>query len=291
MESPALQIRPPSTVCTCVAWLSPSDIAVGCADGAVGVWSLVSSARQYPTVNPEPLIYIPVHPTYILNIAPAYPTRPFFIAATCIDGQTRLVSLLEPKSDVADSNRIRVGTSNLIYSPFLRSFVTSDEADFVRLLPLRRFFTSVYALKSNSTVSAMAPSSLHHPTILVGNVAGIVMGTNTLRKLIHSKEKQWKQVWFSHEWVLSTREEDKADRVGVCKFYDGFKAENIKLSRGVSGSASGSAATIPTSAAIFEEETGVTALAWNQNAECAGWVCAGLGSGLIRIEDLAHGPE
>lgn len=251
----------------------------------------MSSARKHPTINPEPLVYIHVHPTYVLSVASAYPTHPHHIAATSIDGQTRLVSLLDPNSDAADANRIRVGTSNLIYSPFLRSFVSSDEADFIRLLPLRRFFTSVYALKSSSTVSAIALSSLHHPTILAGNVGGIAMGTNPLRKLMHSKEKQWKQIWFSHEWVPSKREEDKADRVGVCKFYDGFKAENVKLSRGGSGAVGGKSTSVPMSTVIYEEETGVTALAWNQNAECAGWACAGLGSGLIRIEDLAHGSD
>jgi transcription factor C subunit 6 len=38
---------------------------------------------------------------------------------------------------------------------------------------------------------------------------------------------------------------------------------------------------------IHEEETHVTALSWNPNQSCAGWASAGLGCGLLRIEDLA----
>ncbi|KAK2879489.1 hypothetical protein FQN49_000821 [Arthroderma sp. PD_2] len=285
MQNPAFQVMPPSTVCTCLTWMSPTDIAIGCANGFVGLWSLVESARDESPPNPEPYLYIPVHDTYILNIVSAYPTHPYIIAATSMGGQTRLVSLQDPTAEIADALRLRVGTQCLIYAPYLRSVITNDEGDFIRLLPLRRFFTSLAALKSRSSVTALATASLHHPCILAGNASGAVIANNPLRKLIHSKEKQWQQNWFSQEWVNGGNN-NQITPGAVVKFYDGFKAETISLSKGSSAQEkeAGQAALI----AIYEEQTAITAVAWNSNALCAGWACAGMGSGLLRVEDLAH---
>ena len=36
---------------------------------------------------------------------------------------------------------------------------------------------------------------------------------------------------------------------------------------------------------IFEEKTGVIAVAWNPNVRVGGWAAAGLGNGLVRAED------
>ncbi|KAM5501628.1 hypothetical protein McanMca71_000358 [Microsporum canis] len=215
----------------------------------------------------------------------AYPTHPHIIAATSMGGQTRLVSLQDPAAEIVDALRLRVGTQCLIYSPFLRCFITNDEGDFVRLLPLRRFFSSFAALKSRSIVTALATASLHHPCILAGNAGGTVISNNPLRKLIHSKEKQWQQNWFSQEWI-NGKDNNSTTPGGVVKFYDGFKAETVNLSKGSSTQekATGQAAVM----VIYEEQTAVTAVAWNPNAPCAGWACAGMGSGLLRVEDLAH---
>ncbi|EEQ27866.1 hypothetical protein McanCB56680_000753 [Microsporum canis] len=285
LKNPAFQVRPPSTVCTCLTWLSPTDLAIGCANGFIGLWNLVQSARDESPPNAEPYLYIPVHDTYILNIVSAYPTHPHIIAATSMGGQTRLVSLQDPAAEIVDALRLRVGTQCLIYSPFLRCFITNDEGDFVRLLPLRRFFSSFAALKSRSIVTALATASLHHPCILAGNAGGTVISNNPLRKLIHSKEKQWQQNWFSQEWI-NGKDNNSTTPGGVVKFYDGFKAETVNLSKGSSTQekATGQAAVM----VIYEEQTAVTAVAWNPNAPCAGWACAGMGSGLLRVEDLAH---
>ncbi len=40
-------------------------------------------------------------------------------------------------------------------------------------------------------------------------------------------------------------------------------------------------------ATVYEEASAVTALAWNPNLHVGGWAAAGMGSGLVRIEDLA----
>ncbi|EZF69872.1 hypothetical protein H105_07723 [Trichophyton soudanense CBS 452.61] len=284
LKTPAFQVKPPSTVCTCFTWLSPTDIAIGCANGFIGIWSLVQSARRESLAYPEPYLYVPIHDTYILNVTSAYPTYPYIIAATSVGGQTRLISLQDPAAEVVDALRLRIGTQCLIYSPFLRSFITNDEGDFVRLLPLRRFFSSLAALKSRSIITSLATASLHHPCILAGNAGGAVMGNNPLRKLIHSKEKQWQQTWFSHEWING--ENNNITPGPVAKFYDGFKAETASLAKG--SSAQDKETGHVGMMTVYEEQTAITAIAWNPNASCSGWACAGMGSGLLRVEDLAH---
>jgi transcription factor C subunit 6 len=37
---------------------------------------------------------------------------------------------------------------------------------------------------------------------------------------------------------------------------------------------------------VFEEKSAVTALAWNPNLKYGMWAVAGLGSGLLRVEDV-----
>lgn len=68
------------------------------------------------------------------------------------------------------------------------------------------------------------------------------------------------------------------ENAGVSRFYDGFEAEKPILSTN----------STTLDLCIFEEGTAVTALAWNPNQEFAGWACAGLGCGLVRVEDLSH---
>jgi transcription factor C subunit 6 len=40
------------------------------------------------------------------------------------------------------------------------------------------------------------------------------------------------------------------------------------------------------SISIFEEKSAVTALAWNPNLKYGTWAVAGMGSGLLRVEDV-----
>ncbi|EGE80194.1 transcription factor tfiiic complex subunit tfc6 [Blastomyces dermatitidis ATCC 18188] len=289
---PAFEAKPPSTLCTCFCWLSPSDLAIGTASGFVGVWSLSSpsDANEFGA-NPTPYIYLPVHTSYILNITSSYPTYPHILVTTGMDGKTKLFSLLDPKTDVTETSRSRVGSYEVSYSPFLRTYICSDDTEFVRIQPLRRFFSTSSILQTYDLVSAITPANLCHPSFLAGNVSGTVAVTNPVLRLINPKEKNWQQTWFSHEWIPNKNEEhgteqkDDTAGPGVSKFYDGFKAEVPMLTRKLTGDrrmADGNLAI-----AIFEEGSAITSLAWNPNKECAGWACAGMGCGLLRVEDLA----
>ena len=279
MRSPIFEAKPPSTICTCVAWLSPSDIAVGCANGFVAVWSIASRSSSG---SPAPYIYQRIHATYILNLSSAYPTHPHLVGTTSMDGETRLTSLLDPQKDVVESNRMRIASPHISYSAFTQAFLSTDENDFGRLLAVRRFFTTAAVAKLQSTVSALAPCSVWHPSILLGCTDGAVIAANPFRRQLSSKEKLWQQAWFSHEWA---RGRDAGDDPGVSRFQDGFRAEVANLQRNLVGEQKVMNG-VPL-ITIFDEGTHITALAWNPNPSCAGWASAGMGCGLIRVEDVA----
>ncbi|KAK2767838.1 hypothetical protein FQN54_003999 [Arachnomyces sp. PD_36] len=273
--------RPPSTVCTCVTWLSPNDIAVGCANGFVAVWNLAIPPKDDPQAIPKPYVYVPIHVTYILNIASAYPTYPHLFTTTAMDGQTRQFSILDPQKDLVDSTRMRIGSAQLTYSPHLRSFLYTDESDVFRIVPVRRFFSSMSACKLFSSVSALANSSRWHPSLLGGGTNGSAIVTNPLRNLLHSKDKHFQQNWFVHEWIPA-----KDGRPEASRFVDGSIAEHVSLVRNLMGDHDKVINGIVTMT-IFDEPGQVTALAWNPNFPCSGWACAGMGCGLLRVEDLA----
>lgn len=66
---------------------------------------------------------------------------------------------------------------------------------------------------------------------------------------------------------------------GSVRFTEGYKAE--KQSIGAHGTGKSTLATV-----MYDEKQAVTALEWNPNLDCAGWAAAGMGSGLLRIEDV-----
>ncbi|PIG83426.1 transcription factor TFIIIC complex subunit Tfc6 [Aspergillus arachidicola] len=231
--------------------------------------------------NPFPYFYQPIHSTYVLNLASAYPTNAHLITTTSMDGETRLWSVLDPQTDTVESNRMRVGSPYLTYSPLLHSFLSSDENDFARLLAVRRFYTTTAVARFPSTVSSLAPCSVWHPSVMYGCTSGAVVATNPLRRLLHVKEKQWQQTWFTHEWARG----DDASDPGISRFHDGYRAESISLLRNMMGDRKMVNGVMMIT--IYEEGTHVTALSWNPNQACAGWASAGMGCGLIRVEDLA----
>ncbi|KAJ9352736.1 putative transcription factor TFIIIC complex subunit Tfc6 [Paecilomyces variotii] len=281
MHSPAFESKPPSTICTCMTWLSPTDIAVGCANGFLAVWSILPAQDEKPGTEALPYIYQRYHTTYVLSVDSAYPTHAHLVATTSMDGETRLSSLLDHQKDTVETTRMRMGSAQLSYSPFLQAFFSSDENDFARLLAVRRFFSTTAVARLPSTVTALAQCSSWHPSALLGCASGSVIAANPLRRLLYAKEKHWQQTWFAHEWVSGKSD----DSSGISRFHDGFKAESVSLLRNLMGDRKLINGTMIIT--IYDEPTHVTALSWNLNQRCAGWASAGMGCGLVRVEDLA----
>ena len=87
-------------------------------------------------------------------------------------------------------------------------------------------------------------------------------------------------------------------RPGISRFHEGFTAERIDFTRGgpPRSKSKSKGKSKPRQArnrdeagieTIYEEEQAVTAMDWNPNLACAGWVAVGWGSGIVRVQDVA----
>ena len=318
-KTAAFEARPPETLCTCVAWLSPTDIAVGCANGYLAVWNIfpqnpmsvqdtslhttrrskVTSDRQSkrPTIlTPRPYLYIPIHHTYILAITSAYPPFPQFLCTSSASGHTRLTDICSPTSDSVFMPHMRIGPSFLAYSTHLNCFLTnSEDRNFVRAWPLRRFWTYIGLAKAEPELLSIGPAPLHS-TILFGYADGTLLAVNPLRRYMGTFQRggQPQHTIWKQEWARSTQtgQEGQSRKGGISRFTEGYKVENLVLrpeyERTVKGhKASFQSNDVATFSTIYEEKSAIRAISWNPNLDYGGWVATGLGSGLVRVEDLA----
>lgn len=285
VNSAAFTAIPSPTISSCMAWLSPTDIIVGCANGWVALYNLLTSQSasklDQQEDEPIPYLYFPIHSTYITNLDTAYPQYPHIISSVAMDGNTRLSSLLDPVKDVVDTTRQRLGTTQIYYYPFLQAFVSTDENDTVRGLSVRRFFTSTSVGRLPSTISAMAHGSRWHPSIMAGCTEGGIYVFNPLRRFMHTKEAHYHTRWFLHEWAAGKDEQTP----NISRFTDDIEIESLSLLRALKGE--GKVLNGMMCLTIYDEEQHIVAVEWNPNQHCAGWAAAGMGSGLVRIEDLA----
>ena len=77
-------------------------------------------------------------------------------------------------------------------------------------------------------------------------------------------------------------------RPGVSRFHEGFKAERVDARRVAPGPGTHEGEDLGYET-IYEDEQSVTTLEWNPNLQCSGWIAVGWGSGLVRVQDVAHG--
>ncbi|KAI4286601.1 MAG: hypothetical protein L6R35_004143 [Caloplaca aegaea] len=154
--SAAFTAKPPSTLCTSVTWLSPTELAVGCANGYLAIWSIYPSppasspqtcSRATSSSSPSPLLYYPLHPSYILSLSTAYPLAPHLLATSSAAGYLRLTSLRSPHIDYVLSPRMRHVPSQIHFSEPCHAFLTADDNDSIKAWPLRRFFSPIHVAR------------------------------------------------------------------------------------------------------------------------------------------------
>jgi len=151
-------------------------------------------------------------------------------------------------------------------------------------------------------VTALAVSGCH-PCVLVGSAGGEVVAVNPVEKVLEMKGRSWVLRWFGHEWRRGSggdgggsggMEVDSGggghDPVsvggdGVSRITEGFKIEHNYLSKEDRRKRK-QRDTVPVMT-VHEGKSAVSALAWNTNVEVGGWAAAGMGDGLLRIEDIA----
>ena len=101
--------------------------------------------------------------------------------------------------------------------------------------------------------------------------------------------KVWKQEWAARPGM---GEEGEGGREGISRFTEGYKLDHDELNP-TSGEKKGKGFQnnrideLNPKATVYEVESGVRKVVWNPNLGWGGWVAAGMGSGLVRVEDLS----
>lgn len=311
LDTACFAARISGTLATCLTWLSATDLAIGHSNGQLAIYNIYENdtSRAPSFHNPAspgvsnrenaadtaPLEHTPwlsmdLHPSYVLDLTSAYPTHPALLISTSASGHLRLTSLRAPMTDFVLSNRTRSPPSAVAYHDGLLSVVGMEEnSETLRVWGLRCFYTSV-------GVGTLAPGpgtgvidvGKCHATIAAGGSDGSVIVTNPMRRVLGRREPGYQQCIFKHEWVrrpnTQTDKNGEGERQGMSRITEGYKAEVVQVAP--KRKTKPIRETIVTTT-IYEEETAVTALAWNPNVSCGGWLAVGWGSGLVRIQDVA----
>lgn len=294
IEKAAFEAHPPGTIFTRVTWMSGSRIAAGCSNGCIAIFDLDKCASSD---FPRPTSFTSVATGFILSMTSCYPSRQNILLTTSTDGYPRMTDLNQPDPSSAmatiQAPRSRTTQDIIAWDDFCQTAVVMDDNFALKGLPLRRFFTTVALGRAKSVGTSIATSPCH-PFVLMGTAHGEVIGLNPMRRIIQPKVLPLLQSWFSHEWRRATpaeaagEDEKGVGPWGLSRFTEGYVIEQGRRTYG-EGSMQNSedkehGVHIHT---LFEHETGVASLAWNQNRECGSWAAAGLVCGLLRVEDLS----
>lgn len=296
---------PQKVVPTCLTWLSTTTLAAGCANGHVAIWKLPSHFDPSGPVssNPQPWFYRQIHPTYILSIASGYPSRPYLLITSGMEGNIRETDLRAPDQDFCLSPRLRFGIVAVAWHDRCQSALGVDELGVLRAYTARRFFQSVEVCRTGCQVTDVKTSMLHS-SVLTAQLDGHVYVCQPMRKVTSLKSDAWRQTWFEYEWRRGMSDEqiqklkDSGQAAATQEGADG--AENVEQLRKpmgrfldshkpelVAGPTVGQHKFTTQHHTVFEEPTAIMQVAWNPNIEYGGWAAAGTGSGLVRIENLA----
>ncbi|EUC47149.1 hypothetical protein COCMIDRAFT_24917 [Bipolaris oryzae ATCC 44560] len=314
----AFEVSIPQTVPSCLQWLSGTTLAVATAAGTVAIWTLTrpGTLSQTPQPhNPRPWFYHQLADTFILTISSAWPSNPHYLSISTADGFARLFDLRSPTADTTASIRGRTLCLTQAWHEHTQSFVMPDEHYILRHTPVRRYYHNLYSMRLDNSITRVATSPVH-PGVLVGGTDGDVQTSNPVMRIANYKVVPWQQKWFVHEWRSEvtkltvkpvttinapgeeiSEEKGEKDNASVANVPDDILRQPlVRISEGYKAVQQGIASSavskrkgnpeIGRSISIFEEKSAVTALAWNPNLKYGTWAVAGMGSGLLRVEDV-----
>ncbi|KAI9663352.1 MAG: hypothetical protein M1831_002636 [Alyxoria varia] len=310
---------PPSTICTCLTWVSPTVLAAGCANGYVAAWDLervVSSDKR--AENAVPFLFQSIHNEYILTLTSCTPSRPNVIITTCAGGHMKVTNLRSPTTDQIAGLRSRLPIPTVAWHEQSQTAVSGDDFLCVRCSPIRQLERQIVFGRMSSPLTSLT-GSLFHSSTLMGTANGSVSVINPLRKAAPTRDREsvFRQEWFRHEWRRRPQlmekedgpEEDSSDSwrqqtkaAAKVRLTTGFVIEDfsesskpdteeryedrsypfpsqVRLSRDI-----GKEEINPVT--IYDEGGRVNSLRWNPNLCAGGWAAAGMGSGVVWIEDL-----
>ena len=308
VKEAAISFEPADTTCTCAAWLSPSRVTAGCADGSAHAWDLSESAAAETSTGSGRSIRM--SNTYVQSITSCGPAHAAHLLTSSANGTLTVVDLdadePTPSPATVNANKPRNTLTQplLLWHDYSERTLASDDNCEVLLRPLRKRkrLQQPPVARARSAITSMA-GSICHPCILVGTAGGEVFATNPVLKIPTDQQSPWwQQTWFAHEWRRPTAAEREAQnnavsvedtdnagqpvigKHGLSRMLDDSGAEQVRPD--TKGKAP--AATAKGAYTIYEGETAVTALAWNPNLKYGGWAAAAMADGLVRVEDVAR---
>ncbi|KAH7139419.1 hypothetical protein B0J11DRAFT_452401 [Dendryphion nanum] len=316
----------PHTVPSCIHWLSATSFATGSAAGTLAIWTLTHAStfpplnHSLPEYNPQPTFYRQVSNTFILTLSSGWPSLPAYISITTADGYGKLIDLRSPDTDTVLTAKGRIFATAQSWHEHTQSFLMPDENYLFRHNSIRRYYTNIYSMRVDSQIVCCATSPVQ-PGVLIGCADGLVTSSNPVGRVLNQKETPFQQIWFTHDWrppvdqlLMKVKDaggedEDQNDSSQpaastsantttgapktkvpahvlsqpLTRFNEGYRVQQVTLQYAKSRKETNEVIKKIT---IYEEPSGITCLAWNPNLRCGTWAVAGMGDGLIRVEDL-----
>lgn len=317
----AFEVSFPQTVPSCLRWLSGTSLAVCTAMGTLAIWTLNrpdTFTSKSSTNSPRPWFYKQISETFIITLSSGWPSQPHLISISTADGFSRMYDLRSPSADSTASIRGRTLCISQDWHEQTQSFIAPDEHFMLKHNPIRRYYHNLYSMRAPATITRVASSPVQ-PAILMGGADGRIETSNPIGRITNYKIVPWQQTWFAHEWrgpveTLVTKPPGKDVEMGevepvqepsapegdntdannilaaflsqpLARITEGYKAyqpgiQHSVLSKKVANPEVGKGIT------IFEEGSAITALAWNPSLKFGTWAVAGMGDGLLRVEDV-----
>lgn len=317
----AFDISLPQTIPSCLHWLSGTTLAVATAIGTLAIWTLSRADTFMPETNmtPRPWYYQRVSETYILTLTSGWPSQPHLLSISTADGFARMYDIRTPNADSTTSIRGRTLCITQDWHEQTQSFIAPDEHYMLKHNPIRRYYHNLYSMRALSSITRCASSPVQ-PAILIGGADGRVEASNPIGRITNYKIIPWQQTWFAHEWrgpvdkliakppgqdvemseggpvgEIATSEDATAAKANsipdsflsqpLARITEGYKATQPGIQHSTS-MVKKKELEIAVGITIYEEPSAITALAWNPNLKFGTWAVAGMGDGLLRVEDV-----
>lgn len=309
----AFEVSIPQTVASCLQWFSATTFAVGTAAGTLAVWTLTRpgtlSSASSNDYSPKPWLYKKIGDTYVLTLISGWPSQPNFLSVTTADGFARIYDIRHIEAETVASVRGRVLVVTQAWHEHTQSFIMPDEYYILKHNNIRRFYHNIYSARAESSIVRVASSPVH-PGVLIGTASGAVFGTNPVGRVVNTKVVPWQQNWFMHEWRPPVEkmvfkpsvqgagtQDDGAQGAQTSKVPPSALSQPmVRITEGYKPTQPGIAYSTTskkkpenetsTLITIFEEQSSISALAWNPNLRFGTWAAAGMNSGLLRVEDI-----
>ncbi|EWC43800.1 hypothetical protein DRE_07309 [Drechslerella stenobrocha 248] len=268
LTTPMLTLHLRDALFTVFTWIDHHTIAFGCSNGSIAIYDL--NITQ-PGKEHLPKSYHSIHASYVASICSLSPSFPDLIASYSMDGSFHLHDLREPNpsNTLVHRSRTVAMSAPIVWSEMAQSLCYPEDLSGVLCMGIRKVKRFGGFLCSNNPGDCMAASSIPglHPFLLNGGRDGKVRIVNLIRKYFYAKCQAMQQVWFQLEYAPSTE---------AYRMLDGFKLEMVVHRNRV-------AIGLP----FYSYHTNVTKACWNGNKEYATWAAAGMGCGLVRVEDIS----